>query len=255
MLNVERRNIILEMLGEKLSVSVADLTARLEVSEVTVRKMLNDMARLGQLRRTRGGAVSLSMPVREMSVSGKASENIAQKKAIALRAYDFIEDHETIFLDAGTTTLELVRRIKSGKKRDLTVVTNAINIASELLDTPDINVILIGGELRHGVISCVGVLAEQAIVGLYFDRAFIAANHVSLKFGASTPNLLEAQVKKTARAGAGKSYLLCDSSKFSGSSLSRIGPLDAFDAVITDKQLPQTTRNEFRAAKIKLIIA
>ncbi|GHT48365.1 DeoR family transcriptional regulator [Spirochaetia bacterium] len=255
MLYLERQNKILRLLDENMSVSVNDLVQKLKVSSVTVRKMLGAMARQGLLQRTRGGAVSYAMSFRELSFLDKTNTNVSEKKAIAKVAYAMINDQETIYLDAGTTTHELVRLIKNGKKRNLVVVTDAMNIASELLYAHDINLILSGGELRPGVISCVGPIAEQALEALHFDKTFLGANNVSLKFGASTPNLLEARMKICAIKNSEKTYLLCDSSKFAGASMAKICPLDTFNAIITDNHLETKIRSEFKKAKIKLIIA
>lgn len=254
MLTVEKKNIILKLIDEHSVVSVSNLTELLNVSEVTVRKMLNNLARQGALRRTRGGAVSLSVAVRESDLRTKERTNVNKKKAIARKAFELIEDNETIFLDAGSTTLELGKKIRNGDKRNITVVTNALNIALELLDSYDIEVIVIGGHLRHGVVSCVGPLAEQAIASLYFDKAFIGANNVSLRHGATTPKLAEGQFKHDATKAAGKKFLLCGSSKFGSASMAKICPIEDFDAVITDSDLPAKMRNELGKAGVNLIL-
>jgi DeoR/GlpR family transcriptional regulator of sugar metabolism len=255
MLNIERKNMILETIKAKQAVTVAELSTTLGVSIVTVRKMLTALERQGLLRRTHGGAVSTAMPFREPAVADKLNEAKREKQAIAARAYDLIEDQETIYLDAGTTTLELARLIKKGAKRNLVLVTNAINLVAELLDTPDIKVVLTGGELRHSVISCVGPLAETSIRGLHFDKAFIAANNVTVGFGPSTPIPAEAQVKRSAIESATAAYLLCDSSKFGAASLVSIAPLTVFTAVITDSGLDEKYRIEFADAGLQLFLA
>jgi DeoR/GlpR family transcriptional regulator of sugar metabolism len=116
-------------------------------------------------------------------------------------------------------------------------------------------VALTGGELRHSVVSCIGPLAETSIRGLHFDRAFIAANNVSLRFGPSTPVPAEAQVKRSAIESASTAYLICDSSKFGAASLVSIAPLSAFTAVITDNRLDDAYRVEFARAGLQLLVA
>jgi DeoR/GlpR family transcriptional regulator of sugar metabolism len=254
MLSIERKNVILELVKAKQVVTVAELSATLHVSVVTVRKMLIALDRQGLLRRTRGGAVSTAMPFREAAVADKLNEAKREKQAIAARAYDLIEDQETVYLDAGTTTLELARLIKKGTKRNVVLVTNAINLVAELLDAPDIKVVLTGGELRHSVISCVGPLAEISLRGLHFDKAFIAANSVMAGFGPSTPMPAEAQVKRSAIESASAAYLLCDSRKFGAASLVSIAPLTAFAAIITDSGLGEEYRREFADAGLPLLL-
>jgi DeoR/GlpR family transcriptional regulator of sugar metabolism len=255
MLTLEKKNLILQRLDEQMSVTVSGLAQALAVSEVTVRKMLNELARQGALRRTRGGAVSLSVPVRETDLRTKEKTNIRKKKAIARAAFDLIADYETIFLDAGSTTLELARLIRNSGKRNITVVTNALNTAFELLDSYDIEVIVTGGQLRHDVVSCVGPLAEQTVSSLHFDKAFIGANNVSVPHGATTPQVTEGQFKRVAMNMASKRFLLCDSTKFSSSSLMKICSLELFTAVITDSGLSLAVQKDFRQAGIPLLLA
>lgn len=255
MLAFDRKTHILQILQEESSVSVPALAARLTVSEVTVRKTLNSLARQGLLRRTRGGAVNIAVAARENDLHTKAKTNTRQKKDIARKAYECISDNETIYIDAGTTTLELVRLMRSGNKRNVSVVTNALNIAVELIDVPDLEVVLTGGKLRHGVVSCVGPLATASVASLVFDKAFIGANHITLEHGPTTPDLNEAEIKRSAVASSITSYLLCDSSKFGGVSMTKIAPLDSFTAIITDGEISQEFRATFSKADVNLIIA
>lgn len=255
MLALERKNIILQLLSEQSAVSVSSLTQMFNVSEITVRKILNNLAEEGLLRRTNGGAVSLSVPVRESDLRTKEKTNSSQKKSIAQKAYGLVEDYDNIFLDSGTTTLELARLIKDGKKRNIRLITNALNIATELLDSPDIEVLLIGGRIRRNVLSCVGPLAERTVSLLGFDKAFLGASNVSVPYGVTTPKIAEAQIKQSVILSAEQAILLCDSSKFGGASLVKICDLEEFDAIITDNGLPGKTREEFSQAGIALILA
>lgn len=152
--------------------------------------MFNGLARQGLLRRTRGGAVSLALPVREIDLRSKQKANIRQKRYIAAKGLEFIRDSDNIYINAGTTTLELARLLKNENFRNLTVVTTALHIAAELLGSPKIELILTGGAIRPGVGSCVGPVAEAAIAALSFDAAFLGANHVSISQGALTLNLI-----------------------------------------------------------------
>ena len=149
----ERRNYILRQLEEKSSVTVAELSGALALSEVTVRKLLMAMEREGRLKRTWGGAVCAHGSLRELSHREKEALHLEEKKAIARAAYDCIADGEAVFLDCGTTTIQLARLIIAGPKRGVMVCTNAINIAMELARAPDIHSIVIGGELRGNILS------------------------------------------------------------------------------------------------------
>lgn len=251
MLTVEKRNLILSILEKKAVVTVPELSEALNTSEVTVRKMLNSMDEQGLLRRTRGGAVNIST-ICEFEEKEKEKKNIEEKKAIAKKAYSLIQNSDTVFIDAGSTTLELVKEIKNGTKRDIVVITNALNIAFELLDADDIELVFIGGNVRHKIMSCVGGFAESAIRSLCIDKAFLGCNSVTVETGVTTPNLYEAQVKQCVLQSANESILLTDSTKFGHTSMARISPLKNFTRLITDKNIPN--RGEVEATGVDLVI-
>lgn len=251
MLTVEKRNIILSMLKTKSVVTVKELSRELDTSEVTIRKILNEMDDQGLLKRTRGGAVNITT-VHEFEEKEKERRNRAEKAAIAKRAYDYIRESDSVFIDAGSTTLELVRMIKKGSKRGIVVVTNALNIAYELLDSKDIEILFIGGQVRHRIMSCVGGLAENAIGSLCIDKAFLGCNSVTVETGITTPNLNEAQVKQTVLHVSRETILISDSSKFGRTSMARICPLTSLSRVITDSHLDQEIREQIESTGVAL---
>ena len=139
----DRKDYILKQLEEKASVTVAELSEALALSEVSIRKLLMTMEQEGKLRRTWGGAVCTHSSLRELSHQEKLPLHLEEKKAIARAAYNCITDGEAVFLDCGTTTIQLARLIISGPKRNILVCTNAINIAMELAKARDIHSIVI----------------------------------------------------------------------------------------------------------------
>lgn len=251
MLTVEKRKMVLSMLKTKSVVTVPELSRALHTSEVTVRKILNELDGQGLLKRTRGGAVNITT-VHEFEEKEKERRNRAEKCAIGEKAYEYIQDSDSVFIDAGSTTLELVRRIKRGAKRNIVVVTNALNIAAELLDSDDIEIIFIGGHVRHRIMSCVGGLAEKAIGGLCIDKAFLGCNSVSVEAGVTTPNLYEAQIKQCVLRASRESVLITDSSKFGHTSMARICPIGDLSRVITDSRLPRETRGRIESMGVAL---
>lgn len=254
MLAIEKKNFILKTVNERSAVSVRELTELLNVSEVTIRKILNALARKGMLRRTHGGAVSLSVPAKEEDLKTKRKTNLQLKRELARKAYELIEDYDTIYIDAGSTTLELVRCINSGPKRNITIVTNALNLATELLYSQDIDVLLTGGQLRHGVVSCVGPLAEKTLNELFFNKAFMGTNMFSAQHGATTHKLSEAHIKQCAIKSAHRAYLLGDSSKYGRACAVKIAPLQSFAAVITDSALQKQAKEELESAGVPLLL-
>lgn len=255
MYTIERTNKILALVNEKSFVTVAELKEVLGVSEVTIRKLLNDMDHQGLLKRARGGAVSCTAALPEFAEHEKEKKNITEKKAIAKAAYELIEDDETVFLDAGSTTMELGKLIRNGNKRKIVVVTNAFNIANEMLDAVDIEVVFTGGYIRHKIMSCVGGITENTIASMCYDKAFIGANSISMQMGATTPNLYEAQVKQKVMECTKQSVLLCDSSKMGLTSMAKICPLSKFDIMISDSKLKGLSRDQIKELGINLIIA
>ncbi|NLG92825.1 MAG: DeoR/GlpR transcriptional regulator [Clostridiales bacterium] len=253
MLTVEKKNLILSMLEKKPVVTVSELSEVLGTSEVTVRKILNEMDDQGLLRRTRGGAVNIST-IREFEEKEKEKKNTKEKRAIAKKAYEYINNSDTVFIDAGSTTLELVREIKKGNKRDIVVITNALNIAFELLDADDIELVFIGGSVRHKIMSCVGGFAENTINSLCMDKAFIGCNSITVETGITTPNLYEAQVKQCVLKAARETILISDSSKFGHTSMARISPIKNITRLITDNRIPPELRNQIESTGVDLVV-
>lgn len=251
----ERKTKILDALEKKTSITVHELADLLNVSGVTVRKLLTEMDQEGLLKRTRGGAVSLKMIIKEAPQLEKERKNTAEKRAVAFKAHTLIQPGSTVYLDAGSTSMELARVLAKKPIPALTVVTNAINVAYELLGTESIEIIVIGGYVRHSIMSCVGSTAEDMIDQLCFDYAFIGCNGLHVETGATTPNLTEAEVKKEVIKNSFKKILICDSSKYGLTSMAKICPADAFQAIITDWQLSQESQKELTAAGVELMIA
>ncbi len=253
MLIEDRKSNIIKILEERSSVTVAELSELLEISEVSVRKLLAAMEQNGQLKRTWGGAVSMQGSLGEFSHDEKVPRNLQEKKCIAQAAYDCINDKEAIFLDAGTTTAEIARIIRNGGKKDLVVGTNALNVAQELVGTRDISVILIGGELRYNILSCVGSLAEEELNRLFFDKGFISGDHLTIANGFTTPTLVEANIKRQMIKACKSYYCVLDSSKFGDDSLVSIAPTHQLDGLITDWRAPQKFLDELREKGVHVI--
>lgn len=251
----ERRAYILRQLEEKSSVTVAELSGALALSEVSVRKLLVSMEQEGKLRRTWGGAVCTHGSLREFSNQEKLTRHLEEKQAIAQAAYGCIGDGEAVFLDCGTTTIQLARLIITGPKRNILVCTNAINIAMELAKAGDIHSIVIGGELRGNILSCVGGLAEWSLQRLFFDKCFVSGNHFTLEHGFSAPIFQEAELKRRVLTVSKEKFILMDYSKYGDDSLVQIVPAQQIDTLITDWHAPQELVQGFGEKGVKVIRA
>lgn len=251
----ERKSYILHRLGEKSAVTVAELSEALALSEVSVRKLLAAMEADGQLKRTWGGAVSAFGSLRELSHGEKEPLHLQEKKAIAREAYRRIRDGEAIFLDVGTTTLELARLIVTGPLRGILVSTNSIHLAMELSKAPDIQVIVIGGELRSNIYSCVGSIAEWSMKQLFFDKCFMSANHFSVSHGVTTPVFPEADMKRRALSVSKEKCFLLDSSKFGDDSLVLVAEPAQINTLITDWRAPAELVGGFTEKGVEVVVA
>lgn len=228
----ERREQILKMLKENSKLLVPDLCTYFAVSPSTVRNDLRDLEAAGKLKRTHGGAIPVGKASFELNSQEKEVSHMEEKKRIALMAASLIEDADTIALDTGTTTLELAKVIID--KRDLTVVTNDLKIASYLENNSKINVILVGGMLRRGFHCTTGPSVQAQLDEYNVDKAFMAANALSLEKGFTTPRIDLAEVKKTMISIASQVIFLLDSSKFGRISFTRFADLQDVDKIITD---------------------
>ncbi|MGB2627527.1 MAG: DeoR/GlpR family DNA-binding transcription regulator, partial [Candidatus Acidiferrum sp.] len=190
MLREERRRDILELLQIDGRVLVGDLAKRFRTSLITIRKDLEFLHHGGQLERTHGGALPIKTgAMKDVSLHEKERLHRQEKLRIATAAAQMIRQGQVIILDSGTTTTAIARACRHFKS--LTIITNATNIAAELADTP-VEVILTGGVLRKNSFSLVGPLAEESLRKLNADLLFLAVDGFDVRYGLTTPNLLEA---------------------------------------------------------------
>ena len=229
----ERREQILELLKENSKLLGSELCTYFDVSPATIRNDLRDLEAAGKLKRTHGGAIPVGKASFELNSQQKEIAHQIEKQRIAQMAASLIEDGDTIALDTGTTTLELAKLIIN--KQDLSIVTNDIMIASYLEKNSDANVVLIGGMLRKGFHCTVGPAAQAQLSEYYVDKAFMAANAVSLEKGFTTPGIDLAETKKTMMSIASQVIFLLDSSKFGRITFIRFAGLKDADKIVTDE--------------------
>lgn len=252
MLSEERRRAIVETLREDGRVLVKDLARRFHTSLITVRKDLEFLHQDGQLERTHGGALPLKIgALRDSSIQEKENQHKLEKSRIAAAAAQMISDGQVIILDSGTTTTAIARACRT--KQNLTIVTNATNIAAELADS-SVEVILTGGTLRRNSYSLVGPLAEESLKKLSADLLFLAVDGFDVRYGLTTPNLLEARVNRAMAEAARRTLVVCDSSKFGRRSMSLILPTSAVHETITDKGIPKHDLSALRKANVEVTV-
>ena len=223
---------MLEFLKQEKSISVSAFASRMNVSEVTIRKDLSFLESQNLLYRAYGCAILINPTINDRHINEKESLNAAQKERIAEMAASLIEPNDTIIIASGTTVSYLARRIIP--RKHLTVITASTPVAEILSKHNDIDVILLGGMLRHSSLSVVGHYAEAMMRDFSASKLFIGADGIDKDFGVSTTNMAEAALNVQMMRSASKTVLLCNSSKFGLRGLSRICGAKDIDLVITD---------------------
>lgn len=252
MLATERHSKILENVNKEKNVTVAELSKLLDVSEVTIRKDLIKLEQEGLLSRVHGGASIASFLPLERSFMEKQTERMEEKARIARQAIHHVQPGDTLILGAGTTTMELAKLL--GQVAELTVVTNAVNVAMELNSHGVHQVILIGGEMRAKSFAVVGAVAEDNLKKLSVYKCFIGADGIHEKDGFSTLSLAESHVNRIMMERARKVYVLADHTKFGESHFSSFADLSAVDRIITDR-LDTQTQAAFLELGVKIEVA
>lgn len=230
----ERKQIIVEIVNTNEKTTVAELCDRFSVSPATIRNDLRDLEDAGLLKRTHGGAISKKRATFEPNAYQKEVERMQQKRAIARMAAAYVNEGDSIAIDTGTTAFEFSKQLTDFK--NLTVVTNDLQIASYLERNAHAEIIMAGGEIRRNFHCTAGKRAVDSIKDLNVDRSFIAANGLSIKKGLTTPNSDNAYFKKELVTMGSEVVLLADSSKMDKTSFVRFAGVGDVDVLITDDE-------------------
>ena len=255
MLVEERRRHILELLDHAKRVTVRELSDIFGVSTVTVRGDLEVLEQMGALVRSHGGAVKPLSPAPDLPISLKETLRQIEKAHIGAVAASMIHDGETVIFDSGTTTAAVAKCVAGLRLESLTVITNALNIALELANLRNVQIIMLGGILRGPALSMVGPHAEQALMNLNADRMFLGVDGIDPEVGLTTPDLLEAQLSALMIRVSREVIAVADSSKFMNRSLSVIAKIDAIHKLVTDEGIPNEMLEAIQQAGVEVIIA
>ncbi|HEX4208625.1 MAG TPA: DeoR/GlpR family DNA-binding transcription regulator [Ktedonobacteraceae bacterium] len=238
-----RTELILQELRQHGRVSAETLSKQLTVNSSTIRRDLEKLERQNLLRRIHGGAVpvdtlSYSAYQNDLTFQKNMVELLDEKTRIAQAALSLLQSGDTIALSPGTTTTILARGIRYAQLQNLTVVTNALNIAMELNGVPGINLTVAGGILLPDFFALVGPLAEQSLSQMYVSKAFIGVNGLHPEHGLTSPNQLEALTHRVTLQRAQCTIVLADHTKLGRVSLHSIAPISAMHTLITDTDAP-----------------
>lgn len=249
MLPIARKNKIKEIIIEKKSVTVTELTALFKVTEETIRRDLKQLEDEGFLTRTYGGAYISEGVQNDVNVNLREYIHVEGKRSIASKALEYIKNGDSIFLDASTTSLTIASMLTN---MSLTVVTNSLKIINTLVDNPNIQIVIIGGLLSRSSLSNLGKSAEKNMANYFFDSAFISSRSISMEHGITDTNEQQASIRYIAATHANKVHLIVDYTKFDTTSFVKIGDLDLIDNIIVDKQISKEWHDLLKEYNVSL---
>ncbi len=222
-----------------------------ETSAVTIRRDLQVLEEQGAIKRVHGGAVSHKSLFTGLALSEKEKIKTSEKERIARYAEGLVERGDVIIIDSGSTTLQFARNLKN--RSGITVITNALNVASELSKS-DNKVILTGGEMDLDSLTLIGPLADETLQKISADKLFMGIDAIDLESGLTTPSILEARTAQMMMQASNEKILLADSSKFGRRSLGVVNKITKLDKIITDDGLNSEEIERLTAAGVEVIV-
>ncbi len=253
MRKVEREKFILQVLDQNEYIDVTEIESQCDVSAITARRDLDELAKRGYLLRTHGGAVKDESVTNLFSFSKRIDNGTEKKIAIAKFASQFINENDVILMDSGTTVFRLCDFIH--KRKNLHVITSSLPAASELIKSPGIKVFLIGGEVFPERRATYGPIASEHISQYHAKKTFIGTDGISLRRGLTVRDVNEATRIKSMIDAADEVYLLCDSSKIEHNSLFKLVPISVIDYLITDNAISEEIVNKYIDNDIEIFVA
>ncbi len=232
MLAIERRNMILARLQSEGKVIVADLSREFDVTEETIRRDLEKLDNEGLAKKTYGGAVLNQNLNTDVPFNVRKRSNVELKQRIAEKIAALIQDGDFLMLDASTTAIHVAKSIKN--RKNITLITNSVEILLELSDKEGWNVLSTGGVLKQGSLSLVGSSAERMIRGYHVDLAVCSSKGIDLNMGVTESNEKDSEIKRAIFSSANHKVLAIDSTKFDRISFVRVYDLNDIDTIVTD---------------------
>ncbi len=252
LLKEERQKLTLKVLKKHEQVTVTELSDRFDVSEVTIRRDLRELAERGQLRRAHGGALAVSSHPPSPPVIQRMDHEDEIKKQIGKAAANLIKDGDAVFLGSGSTTAYVARYL--GDRKNVTVVTNAVNVANELAVAEDVTVVVTGGMMRHSELSLIGHIAEQSLKEVRVDKVMIGIPALSVHAGLTNDYLPEVMTDRTIIEMASELILVADSTKFGKVASAYVAPIERVSILVTDKETPAEKLTALQEKGIRVIV-
>jgi len=231
-LKEERQQRIVEAVRLSRQVTIAELSRTFQVSDVTIRRDLRELAAQGALRRAHGGAIAAVPAPPEPPVVQRMTQSEACKACIGRAAAALVSDGESVFIGSGSTTAYVVRNLVD--RKSLTVITNALTVAYELASVPDVTVVVTGGMLRASELSLVGHITEQSLLEVRVDKVIIGVRAISLEAGITNDYLPEVMTDRTIIEMAPELIVVADHTKFGNAASAYVAPVDRITTLVTD---------------------
>lgn len=251
MLAIERRNSILEKLQAERRVVVSELSILYDVSEETIRRDLEKLENEGYVIKSYGGAVLNENANLDLPFNIRKNKNVIGKQKIADLISQTIYDGDYIFLDASSTAVAIAKTIKG--KKGLTIITNSLEIAIELLDVPDCKVISTGGEIVSTAFGLVGHVTDKTIRSYYVDKTIVSSKGLDIDKGFTDSDERHANNKRSMLESARVKILAVDSSKFDRVSFAKIGDLRDITMIVTDTKPEDKWLKKFAEFNVECI--
>ncbi len=251
MLAIERRNAILSKLVLEGKVLVSDLSKEFGVTEETIRRDLEKLDNDGLVHKTYGGAVKADNINLDLPFQVRKQKNVEGKQHIAALIADMIDDGAYLMLDSSTTALCVIKHIMN--RKDITIITNSIEILIELCNKSEWNIISTGGTLKEGALSLVGYQAEKMVSGFHVDMAICSCKGIDASIGVTDSNERDSAIKNAMFGSAKKRILAVDSSKFDKASFVKVCDLSSIDTVVTDCEPDGVWLSRFSESGVDII--
>ncbi len=249
--SLERQENLKYFLEQHQRATVAEISQHLAVSAATVRRDLEAMTERGEIQRFHGGAMAVRQAPPELPALQRETEQSDEKKRIGRAAADLVQEGETVFIGSGTTALEVARNLRS---RQLTVITNSLLVINALTGS-DIDLVILGGVLRHTEMSMIGHLTEQALREVHAHKIIMGIRALDIERGLTNDYLPETVTDRAILSLGGKVILAADNSKCGCVSTASLAPITAIDTLVTDTGTPADFVNAFRDKNIEVIVA
>lgn len=237
MLAIDRQKTIEDMLNKNGSVIISSLSTILEVSEETIRRDLEKIGKIMNIKRVRGGAYLIDLSDKAVPIQIRETIYIAEKQIIADKCIKLINDDDSVALDSSTTSLYVAKAITNSKKK-VTVITNSLKIVNEFSENTLVKVFCVGGILRKSTESFVGYMATDNLEKFSVDKAFVSCSAINSKIGITDDNDLEARARKKMFDIAMKKILVVDNTKFDSPKTNKICSISEIDILVTDGKVP-----------------